>query len=652
MNNRDAGNAGIPEPLRPGSPYEGAPSFSAPIDQRPTLPQPISPAFNTPAFNTPASPRAGWRRWIVPVSGVIIGIILLGLLGGAVTLFATNSAHSTEQRDKAALDSALTAARAQYNVPPSRLQPIVDAEQRALAGMGSSYGGYTGASAQLVKLTQQVNALTSTAPAQARAMTQTDLTSLSAGVSTLVKANFTEAAGFQKRLTQAQTQFSAAGTTPQYFAVDTFTLDQLGAVTAFQPTYQRLQDFSKLIQNETTLLNGANSAQTSDLQCGQGLNESYWLDDPLVQVTTPVSNQVVTPESQWPASDLTLFRAATTSADFAALNRLLTEQTQQTLANEATMLPGVAAKLLQQYQANITLMQQEKQDTTSFEQLYTQDQAQAQAVAAKPSLASYTDLVTTLRKHSAEIGLPLIKAKTNSDLAALNKLIAQGQASKTIDPANGIGYPNAYEYIDPNTGVGDATQRLANAQTANDYQLVDNEILMFTANITAMLTNLNDKTAWNKPHATDMQLINHYGIASTRVIVVSLREQAARLYDNGKFVKALQVTTGAPDLPSVPGLHCALDKLTNTVFKSPDPPGSPNYYLPTPIHFAMDYSYYGYALHDAWWRAWFGKYSNLPHYDPSAFNGGSHGCINFNYYNGDAAYMFNFAQVGTPIIVY
>ena len=117
-------------------------------------------------------------------------------------------------------------------------------------------------------------------------------------------------------------------------------------------------------------------------------------------MTTPVANQVVTAESKWPASDLTLFRAATTSADFASLNRLLTEQTQQTLANETTLLPGVASNLLQQYQANITLMKQYKQDTTTFDQVYAQDQQQAQTVAATPTLANYTAFVTTLRKQS------------------------------------------------------------------------------------------------------------------------------------------------------------------------------------------------------------------------------------------------------------
>jgi lipoprotein-anchoring transpeptidase ErfK/SrfK len=631
MDDLDAGNASAPQPEQP---------------------RPRWRRWITPASGAPETRRVGWRRWITPVSGVLVGVIVLIALGGVVSIIATNNARSTQQSDKAALDRALTTARAQYNVPPTRLQPIIDAEQRAIAGMDGSYGGYQQADAKLVQLTQQVNTLMRTTPAQASAMTQNDLTALKAGVDTLVKGDFIEAAGFQKRLQQAKTQFAAAGTTPQFFAADTFILDQLAAVNAFQPTYQRLQDFTKLIENESKLLNGATGPQTNNLQCAQGLNEQYWLDDPLVKVTKPLTNAVTTPESQWPASDLELLRSASTSADFEALNRLMTAQTQQTLANETTLLPSVAANLLQQLQANIDLMKQYKQDATSFEQLFTQDQQQAKTVAAAPTLANYTAFVTTLRQHSDQIELPLIKAKTQADLEALKKLIAQGQASKTIDPANGIGYPNAYEYADPNTGIGDATERLAVAKTSEDYKLVDDELLMFTANIQAMLTNLKDSTPWNKPHATDTQLINHYGVGSTRVLVVSLREQAMRLYDNGKFVKAIQVTTGAPDLPSVPGIHCALDKLTNTVFKSPDPPGSPNYYLPTPIHYAMDYSYYGYAVHDAWWRSWFGKYSNLPHYDPAAFNGGSHGCINMSYANGDALYVFNFAQVGTPIIVY
>ena len=87
---------------------------------------------------------------------------------------------------------------------------------------------------------------------------------------------------------------------------------------------------------------------------------------------------------------------------------------------------------------------------------------------------------------------------------------------------------------------------------------------MFITNIQAMLTNLAEMpTNTQRPgrpgrmttHQTDIDLIDHYGLQNTKVIVVSLREQKARLYDNGKLVVvngkpyAFDVTTGNPDLP-------------------------------------------------------------------------------------------------------
>jgi hypothetical protein len=59
----------------------------------------------------------------------------------------------------------------------------------------------------------------------------------------------------------------------------------------------------------------------------------------------------------------------------------------------------------------------------------------------------------------------------------------------------------------------------------------------------------------------------------------------------------------------------------------------------------------GFYLHDGWWRTTFGPGSNFPHpYDGAAFDGGSHGCINFPLHN--MAYYYNLVQVGTPIILY
>lgn len=327
----------------------------------------------------------------------------------------------------------------------------------------------------------------------------------------------------------------------------------------------------------------------------------------------------------------------------------------------------------------------------SFAQQATQD---AQTLAAAKTSSDFDALTKTVQAQEQKLAFPLVKVEafydTNITLVAL---IAQGQSTTTNVTYAGTLYktPNAYEYADDNlrydkrdtVGIEDAQIRLdqsayregyvSGAEKMADYQAVENEAQMFIHNLSAMITNLaqmpKDNTArkaWSMTsHQTDIDLIDYYGLQNTKVIVVSLREQKARLYENGKLVigasgkpDAFDVTTGSPDKPSPPGIHCALPPLKGPpggdIFKSADPPGSPFYYNPTPVHFSFGYSLYGYYLHDGWWRdnTEMGYLTNLPHYDPAAFNGGSHGCINFHYSNGDMAKVFAFASVGIPIIDY
>lgn len=588
--------------------------------------------------------------WILGVSSALLGLVLVGSI--AIGFF-TDAARSTAQANKAHLNQELASATNDMHVPPSLLTPIIQGEQRASVGGDGTIGSYQAASNAYLDLIRQIQTIEQMSPAQAKAMTQRDLDTFSAGVATLTQGSYIEASGYSGRLAQAQSSFTKAATTKDFFAVDSFAQAQNAAIAQFQPTYNRLEAFSKLVDEESSLLNGA-AANTGPhpLQCAVGMNEVYWQDDPLITLPGTQANVKTLPETQWAQNDLLAFRNATSAEEYASLNRRIITQQQQAKANEINLLPTAATNELKNFQDDIATAKKQGVATAQYDAQYAANAAQAQALAAKPNIDGYSKLITTIRTQDQGLELPVLKAKTNNDVAALQQLVNQGQALKTIDPANGVGYANAYEYADPNTGIGDATQRLAYAQTLDDYQAIDSEVLSMTANIQAMLTNLNDKTPSAQAHQTDMQLLNYYQITPYRVVVVSLREQVARFYDNGKLVRTLLVTTGAPDLPSIPGLHCVLDKQTNTVFKSPDPPGSPNYYQPTPIHFAMYYSYYGYELHDAWWRSWFGKYSNLPHYDPSSFNGGSHGCINFNYYNGDSQWLYNWVDIGTPVIVY
>ena len=97
-----------------------------------------------------------------------------------------------------------------------------------------------------------------------------------------------------------------------------------------------------------------------------------------------------------------------------------------------------------------------------------------------------------------------------------------------------------------------------------------------------------------------------------------------------------------------------LDRKSPTQFTSTEPPGSPYWYPPTPIHYAILYHSDGYFVHDAWWRVNFGPGSQFPHYDTGgdeSFAGnGSHGCINMP--ENDAAWVYANTDWNTQIMVY
>ncbi len=334
----------------------------------------------------------------------------------------------------------------------------------------------------------------------------------------------------------------------------------------------------------------------------------------------------------------------------------------------------------------------------SVDAKYAQQAAQdATTLAAAQTPAALSALTKTVAQQEQGIAFALVKVKAYYDTnITLQALVNQGQSTTTNVTYQGTLYktPNAYEYADGSSGldqrynkadtvgIQDAQVRLDQAayregyvsasEKMADYQAIEDEAQMFIHNLSAMITNLAQmpkdtkaRQAWSMTaHQTDFDLLNYYGLQHTRVIVVSLREQKARLYEDGKLVvvngqpDAFDVTTGSPDKPTVPGIHCAMPPLKGPpkgdIFKSADPPGSPLYYAPTPVHYSFGYSLYGYFMHDGWWRdkTEMGYLTNLPHYDPEAFNGGSHGCINFHYANGDMGKVYAFSSPGIPIVVY
>ncbi len=305
---------------------------------------------------------------------------------------------------------------------------------------------------------------------------------------------------------------------------------------------------------------------------------------------------------------------------------------------------------LKEFQKWITYIQQDGGNITSYQQQYNTDQ---QALQAATTNAAYNTALTTLNGHIAAIQLPGIKAEAHSLQGQLQQKVASwGQQHKYHNAYDHTDYPLGYEY-GPN-GIGSwAQDEVTSAKTQADYQQAVDDLNMWLANFQAMTTNSSDKTPYNQVHQTDLQLMQHYDKMNKKVVVISLEEQAVRVYDNGKLVKAFLATTGRPNKPSIPGTWWVEGKQSPTVFKAGVPKTSPDYYPDTPINFAMQYHSEGYFIHDAWWRANFGPGTNYPHADDSGdpfSSQGSHGCINLS--KGDAGWLYGFVKVYTSIVIY
>lgn len=305
---------------------------------------------------------------------------------------------------------------------------------------------------------------------------------------------------------------------------------------------------------------------------------------------------------------------------------------------------------LQTFQQWISLMQQYGGNSASYQQQYTADQ---QALQKASTDAAYKTTLNALQTHIQAIQLPAMKVESQSlQQKLVDEAQAWGKQHQFHNAFDNTNYPLGFEYAD-NGMAGWAKDELASAQTLADYQQAVEDINMYLTNFQAMTTNTSDKTPYNQPHQTDAQLMQHYGKTSGKVVVVSLEEQAMRVYDNGKLVNAFLVTTGRPDRPSLPGVWWVEGKQSPTVFKAGVPKTSPYWYPDTPINYAIQYHSQGYFIHDSWWRADYGPGTNFPHADSSGdpfSSQGSHGCVNMSKAN--AAWLYNFVKLYTTIIIY
>ena len=117
--------------------------------------------------------------------------------------------------------------------------------------------------------------------------------------------------------------------------------------------------------------------------------------------------------------------------------------------------------------------------------------------------------------------------------------------------------------------------------------------------------------------------------SSERWIQIDLTRQNLTAWEGGKPVYAITISTGKESTPTPPGTFAIQTKYERARMTGP------GYDVPD-VPFTM-YYYGGYAIHGAYWHNNFGT--------PV-----SHGCTNVAVNH--AEWLFNWASVGTPVVVH
>jgi L,D-transpeptidase catalytic domain len=625
-----------------------------------------------------------------------VAMLALLLLSTLLSACASQTQISQAHANKTKLDQELNHARTDLGIPDRLLAPVTGQEKKVADGDGGLTYDYDNAAKTYTALYNQLLAIEQSAPQTLNQQAQQDMQAFATILNQRRGEGFTEVSAYQARYDAAQQAYADAKTPGDYAHVSDIATAQTRALEALWPAYQKLQDLKTVIKWLTDTGVGADQAQ-------------HFYD-----------------------RDLAVFRDAATAERYQALTSVIDAQIVQSQADAATAQPYIADSLLTSFQARIDLLKQYvggfqsssqldaalrlqygNQPTADTFQKQHDDAAAKLTAAHQPS--DYTAVTTAITQQNTAMTSLLIRAKALYDYKQFDTLVRSDAVwkrtiiNKQPDPRfhSGTAYPLAYEYIgedgllDNDIGIGPASKPETYARTDPGFQSADFRITSLMANLRAMLDNydpatdevnaLDDAARINpvheKPHATDLQLMQYYNVTGGKVIMISLREQVARFYDKGSLVGYTYVTTGDLDVPSVPGFWTAINRhspddpnncSTHPITCPRETPGGnpiavppgfgdvftppvPGEYNPTPIHYDIAYHEGGFWLHDAYWRHQLGPETNLPHYDPNAFSGGSHGCVNISYpvpvvggrqVGWNMQQVYNWTPLGTPIILY
>ncbi|MCL5264704.1 MAG: L,D-transpeptidase family protein [Chloroflexi bacterium] len=126
---------------------------------------------------------------------------------------------------------------------------------------------------------------------------------------------------------------------------------------------------------------------------------------------------------------------------------------------------------------------------------------------------------------------------------------------------------------------------------------------------------------------------NHGG----RWIDIDVSNQTATAYEGNTAVFTAGVTTGRPGTPTPIGTFYIFSRVYNETMVSTTP--GDEYYLEN-VYFTQYFAGGGYALHYNYWQPDY-VFGSIPT---------SHGCVGLRY--GAAAFFWDFADYGTPVVVH
>lgn len=550
------------------------------------------------------------------------------LLPGAfvlLLLFTLEACSDVTMRQKADqsknhLDHLLTNAQ-NIGVPQTQLATIREQEARIsrtsapmtlFSNQTSTY--YRNLDIRYQNLAVQVSGLEYQSTQQLEFQASQDLQNFEILLSKRQSQGFSATQNFADQLTRNQQLLNQARTPRDYLQISANAQNAIQALNLMGPAYDNL----------------------ANLQQAVGQLASARLN------TTPLNLQV--------QNDYITLQQAATAQAYHRLLDTINAQLQETRVISTQALPYVVRTKLQQLSANVEQAQTYGVDVSTSQQHV---QTESVNINRARNLHDYLKISSQLDSDLAELQFPLLQGQANQLLKQYHQEVKKwGGSHQYVNPYNQHSYRLDYEYDQAGIGA-EADAMVHAAQTRDDYQAAITFLQNETENLRAMEANFKDGTPANRSHATDTHLMSYYRVSGT-VVVVSLLEQTMRVYQDGKLLKAMPVTTGQYERPTPPGNWQMFARESPTIFKSSEPKGSAFWYPNTQINYAMGFRDGGYYIHDSSWRNDYGLHTNFPHTDSGgnqdfAYNG-SHGCINVS--SSDAAWIYQHTAYGTSVIIY